>query len=59
MNSAGREWADYIAQVNKVETAKATAGGNGECKIENGKCKMMEVAAGDTAILHSTFYILH
>lgn len=37
MNSAGREWADYIAQVNKVETAKATASGNGECKIENGK----------------------
>jgi len=25
MNSAGREWAAYIAQVNKVETAKATA----------------------------------
>ena len=25
MNSAGREWAAYIAQVNKIETAKATA----------------------------------
>ena len=25
MNSAGKEWAAYIAQVNKVETAKATA----------------------------------
>ena len=25
MNNAGREWAAYIAQVNKVETAKATA----------------------------------
>ena len=27
MNSAGKEWADYIAQVNKVETAKATVRG--------------------------------
>ena len=25
MNSAGMEWAAYIARVNKVETAKATA----------------------------------
>ena len=25
MNSAGKEWAAYIARVNKIETAKASA----------------------------------